>query len=142
MLVEYERSRTEPELPNRVYRLDPITGIATVVADDFVKPNGLCFSPDESRLYISDSGISHDPNGPGQVRVFEVVDGWFRGGDIFVDMAPGFVDGMRADQDGNIWASVRWAGADNDGVHCMTPDGDLIGRIHLPKPCSNLCFGA
>ena len=63
------------ELPTRVYRLDPVTGDAAVVADDLVKPNGLCFSPDESRLYISDTGNSHDPDGPGHIRVFEVVEG-------------------------------------------------------------------
>jgi len=142
ILVEYEGSRADPELPNRVYRLDPETGTASVVADDFAKPNGLCFSPNESRLYISDSGASHDPNGPGHVRVFDVVDGkLLTGGDVFANMAPGFADGMRTDQEGNLWASVGWAGADNDGVHILAPDGDLIGRIHLPEPCSNLCFG-
>ena len=142
ILSDYEGSLAEPELPNRVYRLDPLTGIATVVADDFVKPNGLCFSPDESRLYISDSGGSHHPNGPGHVRVFDVVDGQrLTGGDVFLDVAPGFVDGMRIDQDGNLWASVGWAGAGNDGVQCLAADGTVIGYIHLPKPCANLCFG-
>jgi len=142
ILVDYEGSRAEPELPNQVYRLDPITGAATVVADDFIKPNGLCFSPDETRLYISDTGISHDPNGPGHVRVFDVIDGrLLTGGDVFATMAPGFADGMRTDRDGNLWASVGWAGTGTDGVHCLAPNGDLIGHIHLPEPCSNLCFG-
>jgi len=142
ILVEYEGSRAEPELPNRVYRLDPTTGTVTVVADDFAKPNGLCFSPDESRLYISDSSISHDPDGPGHVRVFDVVDALrLKGGDVFTNMAPGFADGMRTDEGGNLWASVGWSSPETDGVHCLAPDGDLIGRIHLPEPCSNLCFG-
>ena len=89
ILVGYEGQRAEPELPTRVYRLDAITGGATVVADDLVKPNGLCFSPDESRLYVSDSGISHDPDAPGHIRVFEVVEGRkLRGGQVFADMAP------------------------------------------------------
>ena len=142
ILMYYEGARAEPELPTRVYRVDAATGVATVVADDLVKPNGLCFSPDESRLYISDTGLSHDPNGPGHVRVFDVVDGrQLRGGQVFVDMAPGFADGIRTDRDGNLWSSSGWAGRGTDGVHCIAPNGDLIGRIVLPEPCSNLCFG-
>lgn len=142
ILVDYEGSRSAPELPNRVYRLDPVTGTANVVADDLDKPNGLCFSPDESKLYISDSGASHNPNGPGHVRVFDVLDNTvLTAGKVFANMAPGFSDGMRTDQEGNLWASVGWSGAVNDGVRCLAPDGDLIGCIHLPEPCSNLCFG-
>ena len=142
ILVRYEGERAEAELPTRVYRLDTATGAATVVADDLARPNGLCFSPDESRLYVSDSAISHDPGGPGHIRVFEVVDGRkLRGGHVFADVAPGFADGMRTDRDGNLWAGVGWAGAGTDGVHCRTPDGELIGRIILPEPCANLCFG-
>ena len=142
ILVSYEGERAEAELPTRVYRLDTVTGAVTVVADDLVKPNGLCFSPDESRLYISDSGISHDPDGPGHIRVFEVMDGRkLRGGQVFADMAPGVPDGMRTDRDGNLWSSAGWGGPGTDGVHCISPDGELIGRIILPEPCSNLCFG-
>ena len=142
ILMNYEGQRAEAELPTRVYRLDAVTGTATVVADDLVKPNGLCFSPDESRLYVSDSAISHDPEAPGHIRVFDVVDGRkLQGGEVFADMSPGFADGMRTDRDGNLWSSRGWAGAGTDGVHCLTPGGDLIGRIILPEPCSNLCFG-
>ena len=142
ILMNYEGERAEAELPTRVYRLDAATGEATVVADDLFKPNGLCFSPDESRLYISDSAISHDPDAPGHIRVFDVVDGHkLQGGQVFADMAPGFADGMRTDLDGNLWSSAGWAGAGTDGVRCFTPDGDLIGHIILPEPCSNLCFG-
>ncbi len=142
ILMNYEGERAEAELPTRVYRLDTATGTATVVADDLVKPNGLCFSPDESRLYISDSAISHDPKAPGHIRVFDVVDGRkLRGGQVFADMTPGFADGIRTDRDGNLWSSRGWAGAGTDGVYCLTPDGELIGRIILPEPCSNLCFG-
>ena len=90
IVMAYEGERAEAELPTRVYRLDPVTGSAAVVADDLVKPNGLCFSPDESRLYISDTGNSHDPDGPGHIRVFEVVEGRkLRGGQVFADMSPG-----------------------------------------------------
>jgi gluconolactonase len=56
-------------------------------------------------------------------------------------MDPGSSDGIRADRDGNIWSGACWGGEGYDGVHCYHPDGTLIGRIHLPAPCSNLCFG-
>ena len=142
ILMNYEGERAEAELPTRVYRLDPDTGVASVATDDLVRPNGLCFSPDESRLYISDSGISHDPHARGHIRAFEVVDGQeLRGGEVFADVSPGFADGMRTDCDGNLWSSVGWVGPGTDGVHCFAPEGDLIGRILLPEPCSNLCFG-
>ena len=142
ILVGYEGERAEQELPTRVYRLDAVTGAAAVVADDLVKPNGLCFSPDESQLYISDSATSHDADGPGHIRVFDVVDGrMLRGGRVFADFRPGFADGIRADTDGNLWAGVGWAGPGTNGVHCFATEGELIGRIHLPEPCANLCFG-
>ena len=142
ILMSYEGERAEAELPTRVYRLDTETGVAAVVADDLIRPNGLCFSPDESRLYVSDSAISHNPDGPGHIRAFDVVDGRrLRGSQLFADMSPGFADGMRTDRDGNLWSSVGWAGLGTDGVHCLSPDGELIGRILLPEPCANLCFG-
>ncbi|HXF60338.1 MAG TPA: SMP-30/gluconolactonase/LRE family protein [Caldilineaceae bacterium] len=140
-LLDYEGERTEFELPPAVYRLDPATGQATVVADDFLKPNGLCFSPDESRLYIVDTGRSHDPDGPAHIRVFEVQGATLRGGEVFADMGQGSADGIRTDLDGNLWAAAGWGGPGYDGVHVFAPDGDLIGRILLPEPCSNLCFG-
>jgi gluconolactonase len=142
ILLDYEGGKAEFELNPNVYRLDPITGKATVVADDFLKPNGLCFSPDESKLYIVDTGRSHTPDGPTHIRVFDVVDGSrLANGKIFVDMAPGSSDGVRCDTDGNLWASAGWGGEGFDGVHCLTPEGKLIGKIHLPEPCANLCFG-
>lgn len=143
IILNYEGYKAEPELDTCVYRLDPHTGAASVVADDFEKPNGLCFSPDESRLYITDTGASHNPEGPAHIRVFDVVDGTrLANGKVFVEMGPGFADGIRMDVDGNLWSSAAWGGEDyDDGVHCFAPDGDLIGKIKLPEACSNLCFG-
>jgi gluconolactonase len=142
ILMNYEGHRAEFELPAYVYRLDPHTGQASVVADDFDKPNGLCFSPDETRLYIADTGVSHTPDGPRHIRVFDVADGArLTNGRVFAEMAPGMADGMRTDVDGNLWSSAGWGGAGYDGVHCFAPTGELIGKIHLPEPCSNLCFG-
>ncbi len=142
LLLNYEGQRADAELPNRVYRLEPDTGVATVVADDFLRPNGLCFSPDESMLYIVDTGRSHDPNGPSHIRMFDVTpDNRLENGRLFVDMMPGMADGIRCDEDGNLWAAAGWAGPGFDGVHCYAPDGTRIGQIHLPEICANLCFG-
>ena len=143
ILKNYEGEIADFELPRNVYRLDPQTGQATVAAGDFDRPNGLCFSPDERLLYIVDTGISHTPDGPQHIRVFDVVDDGTRSanGRVFVDMAPGVADGIRTDRDGNLWAAAGWGGAGYDGVHCFAPDGRLIGKIHLPEPCANLCFG-
>ena len=137
---EYEGHKDEFELPGYVYRLDPASGKATVVVDDFVRPNGLALSPDETLLYVVDSGISH--GGPAHIRVFSVEDGACRRGRIFAeDFAPGFTDGMRVDVEGNVWCSMGWADPSEDGVRCYASDGTLIGRIHLPETCANLCFG-
>jgi gluconolactonase len=142
ILLNYEGHLAEFELPTNVYRLNPDTGEATVVVDELEKPNGLCFSPDYSRLYLVDTGVSHKPNHPRHIRLYDVVDGAsLTNGRDFCDMAPGMSDGIRCDIDGNLWASAGWAGEGFDGVHVFAPDGDLIGRIHLPEVCANLCFG-
>ena len=141
IMLGYEGHVAEYELPTNVYRLDPDTGDATVVVDDFVRPNGLCFSPDEKMLYISDTGSSHGIGGPAHIRAFDVDNGTLKNGRVFVDMTPGFADGIRCDMDGNVWSSSGWGNADDDGVKVFAPEGDLIAQIHLPEPCSNLCFG-
>ncbi|MFN8443216.1 MAG: SMP-30/gluconolactonase/LRE family protein [Caldilineaceae bacterium] len=141
ILLNYEGFKSDFELPCYVYRLDPTTGQATVVADDFYKPNGLCFSPDERKLYIVDTGASHHENGPGHIRVFDVEGQKLLNGKVFVDMRPGMADGIRCDTEGNLWSSAGWVGAGYDGVHCFASNGDLIGKIHLPEICANLCFG-
>ena len=142
IMLNYEGQVAEAELPNRVYRLDPDSGEAAIVADDFLRPNGLCFSPDEELLYIVDTGRSHDPDGPSHIRVFDVTaDNRLENGRVFVDMNPGMADGIRCDEDGNLWAAAGWAGPGFDGAHCYAPDGTRIGQIHLPEICANLCFG-
>jgi gluconolactonase len=63
-------------------------------------------------------------------------------GKVFADgFAPGITDGMRCDIDGNVWCSMGWADPKEDGVRCYSPSGDLLGKIHLPETCANLCFG-
>jgi gluconolactonase len=136
----YEGHKAEAELPRNVYRVDPAIGAASVVADDFIRPNGICFSPDERLLYIVDSGISH--GGPAHIRVFDVDGERLRNGRVFAgDFAPGMTDGLRTDVDGNVWCSMGWSDPAEDGVRCYAPNGDLIGKIHLPEGCANLCFG-
>ncbi len=142
ILTHYEGHKAEFELPTWVYRIDAATGEAMVVADDLGRPNGLCFSPDESRLYVADTASASAGGYPGQIRVYDVVDGTrLTNGRTFVDMSPGIADGIRCDIDGNLWASAGWVGEGYDGVHIFDPDGTLIGKIHLPEICSNLCFG-
>ena len=136
----YEGHPDKAELPTAVYRLDPRSGAATVVVSDFTRPNGLCFSPDEKTLYIIDSGITH--GGPANIRSFQVDGDKLSGGKVFAEnFAPGFTDGIRADTDGNLWCSMGWADPKEDGVRCYAPGGELIGKIHLPETCANLCFG-
>jgi len=142
ILMNYEGHKSDFELPCNVYRLDPITGQATVVADDFVRPNGLCFSPDEAKLYIVDTGENTGKkHSPPHIRVFDVAGETLKIGKHFVDMKPAGPDGIRCDTDGNLWSSAGWDGPGQDGVHCFAPDGDLIGKIHLPETCANICFG-
>jgi gluconolactonase len=112
------------------------------VVDDFTQPNGLAFSPDEKKLYVIDSGITH--GGPAHIRVFDVDvgAGKITNGRVFAEgFAPGFTDGMRLDIEGNVWTSMGWADPKEDGVRCYAPNGDLIGKIHLPETCANLTFG-
>ena len=141
IIMNYEGHKAEFEQPTRVYRLDPLTGDTTVIADDFVKPNGLCFSPQETHLYVVDTGASHDENGPSHIRVLELADSKVISSRVFAEMKPASSDGIRTDVDGNLWASSGWGGADTNGVICFSPEGDKLGMIHLPEPCANLCFG-
>jgi len=136
----YEGEKGEFELPPQVYRLDPATREVAVVATEPARPNGLCFSPDEKKLYIADTG--RPPGQPHPIYVYDVVEGSrLSNGRVFYDMGAGGADGIRCDIDGNIWASAGWAGEGYDGVHVIAPDGKLIGKILLPEVCSNLCFG-
>ena len=132
----YLGDKAEKELPFRVYRLDPVTRDLRVAVDDMARPNGLCFSPDESRLYVVDT-----PNpGAKLTRVYDMAGGMPRQGRTFFDAHPGHADGIRCDTQGNVWAGFS-GGAGQDGVAVFSPDGDLIGRILLPERCANLCFG-
>ena len=134
---DYEGDKAEPEIGgSHVYRVDPTTSEASQMATDFVQPNGLAFSPDQSRLYVSDTGRSDDPNGPAHIRRFDVgPDGRLAGGEVFAECTNGLFDGFRVDESGRIWTSAA------DGVHCYDPDGSMIGRIRIPEFVANVSFG-
>jgi gluconolactonase len=135
--TDYEGFRAEPEIDGcHVYRVDPSSGECRVVADDFVRPNGLAFSPDERRLYVSDTGASHVPGGPRHIRAFDVGDhGALSGGGVLATCTVGSFDGLRIDEDGRIWTSA------GDGVHCYDPDGTLLGKVRVPETVANVVFG-
>jgi len=135
---DYEGDTAPSEIgSNNVYRIDPRDGRVAVVASDFVQPNGLAFSPDESLLYIADSGLTHRADGPHHVRRFKVsADACaLSGGEVFATCAAGLHDGFRTDVHGNLWLSA------GDGVHCVTSGGTLLGKILIPESVANVCFG-
>jgi gluconolactonase len=134
----YEGYAAAQELPHHVYRVDDVTGRASVVADDLAGPNGLAFSPDERKLYIVESRA--EPNR--RIRVYDVVDGVrLSNGRVFVDAGRGTPDGFRCDVDGNLWCGWGMGSNELDGVTIFSPEGQLIGRISLPERCANVCFG-
>jgi gluconolactonase len=129
---------------HNVFRVDPQSGEVKVVVDDFVQPNGICFSPDEKKLYVIDSGISEGLGSPAHIRVFDVdIDtGKVSNSKVYADgFAPALTDGMRADVEGNIWCSVGWGDPKEDGVRCYSPAGELLGKIHIPETVGNMSFG-
>jgi gluconolactonase len=112
----YEADKAVKELPRHVYRVDAATGVGTPVITGMDRPNG-------------------------HIRVFDMDGVTPLNGRVFVEMSPGQSDGIRTDRDGNVWSAAGEGGAGFDGVHCYSPEGELLGQIHLPETCANLCFG-
>ncbi|PZO02846.1 MAG: gluconolactonase [Hyphomicrobiales bacterium] len=139
ILSDYEGNKAQSEIGAcHVYRIDGATGALSVVADDFVKPNGLAFSPDERILYIADSASGPDPkDGRRHIRACTVADDGASLGasTVFATCTAGVFDGFRLDAEGRLWASAA------DGVHIYHPDGTLIGKIGIPEVVANVCWG-
>lgn len=133
IVSDYEGIQGESEQDaNHVFRVDPATGEVRSVITALDRPNGLAFSPDERRLYVSDTGGARR----GQMRVFDVGDdGELSGGDLFATCDAGAFDGFRVDTAGRVWASAH------DGVHCFDPDGTLLGKVLVPEVVANVAFG-
>ena len=135
ILGYYEGARATPELPTNVYRYDPATNRLSVVIDDIVRPNGICFSPDESTVYIVDCGTA-----PRRILAYDVDGARVSNKRVFTDAGEGTPDGFRCDTAGNLWAG--WGmNEELNGVRIFAPDGAPIGHIALPERCANLCFG-
>ena len=135
----YEGHVATPELPTNVYRWDPQTKQLAVVTGDVNRPNGLAFSPDESKLYVVEAGIT-----PRVIRAFDVVANGTKlaNSRALITAEPaGTPDGLRVDVDGNLWVGWGMGAEGLDGVTIFNADGKRIGRIDLPERCGNLCFG-
>jgi gluconolactonase len=135
---DYEGAIADPEIPACVYRIDAQSGVPSIVADNVAGPNGLCFSPDESLLYVVESRAVPTR----KIRVFDVRNGTtLADSRIFIDAGPGTPDGIRCDIHGNIWAGWGMGTPELDGVMVFNPAGVAIGRIALPERSANICFG-
>ncbi|MGB5557168.1 MAG: SMP-30/gluconolactonase/LRE family protein [Paracoccaceae bacterium] len=134
---EYEGDAAPSQIGARqVYRID-VSGAVTMVIDDMVQPNGLAFSPDESQLYVADTGRTHVPDCTPKIRAYPLAqNGNSVGpGTTLMESESGLFDGFRVDTNGHIWSSA------GDGVHCFAPDGTLLGKILIDEVVANLCFG-
>jgi gluconolactonase len=133
---DYEGNKAQSEIGRcNVYRIDPDSAAVTAVITDMVRPNGLAFSPDESLLYVADTGVTHKAGHPAEIRVFKVDGDRVSSGRQFSVCDNGIYDGFRLDTEGRLWTSAA------DGVHCLAPDGTLIGKVKVPEAVANVCFG-
>lgn len=130
---DYEGFKSDQHLPCHVYRLDPDGSLQAVITD-MNCPNGLCFNADETVLYVADSGRVNRGD-PLHIRVYDMARGRPHNGRVFHKVNAGLSDGMRVDGDGNLWSSA------GDGVHCISPEGQLLGKVLVPEVVSNICFG-
>ncbi|HVG46935.1 MAG TPA: SMP-30/gluconolactonase/LRE family protein [Rubellimicrobium sp.] len=136
ILSDYEGYEAVPEQDaTAVYRIPPEGGEPERMAAGFVQPNGLAFSPDERLLYVVESGSSHDEAVRRVIRVFDVERSRLADGRDVVELEFGVPDGLRVDARGHVWCSG------GEAVHVFHPDGQLLGRIHVPEGVANLCFG-
>ena len=139
ILGNYEGHVATPELPTNVYRWDPASQQLAAVAGDVNRPNGLAFSPDETKLYVVEAGAT-----PRVIRVYDVTQNGTRLANprpLITAEPNGTPDGLRVDVDGNLWVGWGMGAEGLDGVAVFNRDGKAIGRIDLPERCANVCFG-
>jgi gluconolactonase len=135
--IDYEGGRAVSEIgASNVYRIGP-DGTVTCVITDRVRPNGLAFSPDESILYVADTGASHVPGLPCTITAYDVAADAMTvaAPRVFATCPEGFFDGFRCDIHGNVWTSA------GRSVFCYAPDGTHLGSIPVGEIVANLCFG-
>ena len=133
---DYEGNKATSEIGAcNVYRIDPNTLAVSAVITDMVRPNGLAFSRDEKLLYVADTGATHKPGHPAEIRVYDIAGNSASNGRQFVVCDAGLFDGFRLDNDGRIWSSAA------DGVHCFAPGGTLLGKVLVPEPVANVAWG-
>lgn len=130
--------RPPPTQPKQVYRFEPDTGVVQVVADGFVEPNGLEFSPDMKTLYVTDTGatlFSYNGTRPATIYAYDVTNQkTLSNRRTFAWIDVGFPDGIHCDTEGNVWASA------GDGVHVWNSAGILLGKIFLGETSNNFAF--
>ncbi|KAF3766187.1 calcium-dependent phosphotriesterase [Cryphonectria parasitica EP155] len=132
--------RPPPGLRNQVYRWNDSTGAVTVVADDFVLPNGITISPDGKYGYVTDTGINegfwgYNFSNPASIYRFDIQsDGTWDNRKIFAFVDSGVPDGVHVDSVGNVYAGC------GDGVHVWNPSGKLLGKIYLGDTSANFQF--
>jgi gluconolactonase len=139
ILGHYEGRKAESEVAQAIYRIDGESGEPSLLADDVLGPNGLCFSPDERLLYVVESrGVPHR-----KILAYDIAANGceITNKRVLIDAEGGTPDGMRCDLDGNLWCGWGMGSEALDGVLIFAPDGTKIGRIALPERCANVCFG-
>ncbi len=133
--TDYEGGKQAHESLAALYRLNPETGHLHRASGDFIGPNGLAFSPDERRLYVTETGNQFDENPERHIEVFDLHNDELANGRVFARISPGYADGIACDADGNLWCGS------GDGVHCLSPAGELLGKIITGGTVSNIAFG-
>jgi gluconolactonase len=141
----YDTGDVAPFRKEAVYRIDAQSGNITKVTDEPFKPNGMCFNEDYTKVYIADTGASHHEEAVQKIWVYDLDGETLSNGREFAtaefEGRSGAYDGIRVDEDGNLWAGAGWVGDGYDGVHVFAPDGERIGLIRLPEICGNIVFG-
>ncbi|GMG53387.1 unnamed protein product [Aspergillus oryzae var. brunneus] len=136
--------RPKPSLPSQVYRWNTVNGNTRVMADGFGKPNGICFSPDEKTVYVTDTHWLHGDGSTDDQRVSSIYafdvsiyhgEPFLTNRRLFAMADKGIPDGIKCDLEGNVYSGC------GDGINVWSPGGVLLGRILIDSGVANFCFG-